>query len=849
MTAPAFVTSLSQFGDRVALVDDRGTQLRYAELAAQVESLAATLPEKRSLVMVEVASQIPSVVAYLAALKAGHAVIVAKPGDVASAGSIYQQFRPSVVHEAGKDGFRGLHDEDPEIHPDVAALYSTSGSTGSAKLVRLSAPNIQTNAESIATYLDIDESEITPTVLPLSYSYGASILSSHLLRGARLILTEYSVVDPEFVTLFEREKCTSLSGVPYTWELIEQVGLLDRDWPHLATLTQAGGKMPASRVLRLATWAKENHKRLFVMYGQTECTARMSYLPWEHTLEHSDCIGVAIPGGEFRLVDEDGESVEGTGQRGELVYSGPNVMMGYATTREELANPPGPQERPTGDLAERNEIGLYRIVGRISRFSKIMGLRISLDEIESMIANAGIEGASVAGNDDIVAIGLLAGDQDAGALETQIATDCGIPKDVVVVVDCGSNIPRLHNGKVDYQSLIAQAKEIAELRQSEVVGLREELAGLLGLPNLGDEDTFSGVGGDSLTYIQTSLSIEGRLGHLPEDWEHLPVRTLEAYESGADPGAGAGIDTGKTNRAVAIDVDVLLRAIAITFVVFNHSRPNGAPIAPGAMAALLMTAGLNLARFRADSLFQGEGFALIKSTFTRYMLPYLAILVAYLVAKQSFDLPSLLLVSSFFDPRAGTFLEPYWFIEVFFQITILLGVWFSVPFLRDKTEDYPLVLGAAAVAILGAMQLAANANAIELPPLLAWTGVFALGWCVHFADSRNEKIALSVAALALPWLVPRGMNSAVVLWLLISLPRVPLGSIVVKEFIGRIGAASFQIYIFHTIVVTALGMIPDMRGSTLYPILSVPISVALGLYLNALPSWQVALARLREVRG
>ncbi len=357
MTAPAFVTSLSQFGDRVALVDDRGTQLRYAELAAQVESLAATLPEKRSLVMVEVASQIPSVVAYLAALKAGHAVIVAKPGDVASAGSIYQQFRPSVVHEAGKDGFRGLHDDDPEIHPDVAALYSTSGSTGSAKLVRLSAQNIQTNAESIATYLDIDESEITPTVLPLSYSYGASILSSHLLRGARLILTQYSVVDPEFVTLFEREKCTSLSGVPYTWELIEQVGLLDRDWPHLATLTQAGGKMPASRVLRLATWAKENHKRLFVMYGQTECTARMSYLPWEHTLEHSDCIGVAIPGGEFRLVDEDGESVEGTGQRGELVYSGPNVMMGYATTREELANPPGAAgatyRRPRGAQRDR----------------------------------------------------------------------------------------------------------------------------------------------------------------------------------------------------------------------------------------------------------------------------------------------------------------------------------------------------------------------------------------------------------------------------------------------------------------------------------------------------------------
>ena len=267
MTTPILVASLAEFGDRVALVDDRGSRVTYADLAARVDALAESLGTGRKLVMVEVASTIPSVIAYLAALRSGHAVIVAKPGDVKEEGPIYERFRPSVVHEAGSEGFRVVHEDDILLDPNLKVLYSTSGSTGSAKLVRLSARNIDANAESIATYLEIDEREIAPTVLPLSYSYGASILSSHLLRGACIVLTEHSVVEPEFETLFGREKCTSLSGVPYTWELIEQVGLLTRDWPHLKTLTQAGGKMPASRVMRLATWARDQEARLFVMYG------------------------------------------------------------------------------------------------------------------------------------------------------------------------------------------------------------------------------------------------------------------------------------------------------------------------------------------------------------------------------------------------------------------------------------------------------------------------------------------------------------------------------------------------------------------------------------------------------
>lgn len=835
MSAPTFTTSLAEFGDRVALVDDRGTRLTYRQLADKVDAMAETLGARRRLLMVEVASTIPSVVAYLAALRSGHPVIVAKPGDVEGESGIFAEFRPSAVHVAGTEGFRVLHEDDPDLHPDLAALFSTSGSTGSAKLVRLSARNLDANAESIATYLEIDEHEITPTVLPLSYSYGASILSSHLLRGARIVLTEHSVVDPEFRTLLERERCTSLSGVPYTWELIEQVGLLDRPWPHLKTLTQAGGKMPAERVSRLAEWARDNGKRLIVMYGQTECTARMSYLPWEHTFDHADCIGVAIPGGEFRLVDEAGEVVEGVGEPGELVYRGPNVMLGYATTRDELALPSGPEERFTGDLAERNELGLYRIVGRLSRFSKIMGLRISLDEVESIVVRGGVDGPAVAGNDDLLAICVRAGSGEPAEIEGRVASACGVPPDAVVVVEVEDEIPRLHNGKVDYVSIIEQATAIAEAREGGGASLRAELASLLSLETLADSDSFSSLGGDSLTYIQASFAIERHLGHLPPQWEMLPVSALEAYQRGAAHAAVLSRDANARERRVAIDMDVLLRALAITAVVYNHSRPTGAVAIPGAMATLLLAVGQNLARFRSDSLFRGEGFDLVRSTFTRYMLPYLGILALYLVWKQQLDVPSLLLVSTFFETRAGTFLEPFWFIEVFFHVMIVLAITFAIPPLRSRIAAHPLAWGASAVAVLGAFHLAANQTGHPLPPLLLWSGLVALGWCVHFAESTRERILLSLAAVTLPWIVPRGYAVAVVLVVVTWVPRVPVFFEGLKQFVGRVGAASFQIYILHAVVLTVMGMVAGVRGTWIFPTLGIPISLAAGIALSLLP--------------
>ena len=201
-------------------------------------------------------------------------------------------------------------------------------------------------------------------------------------------------------------RVTALAGVPYTYELFDRCGFMDKPLPALRTLTQAGGRLPAESVRRYADWAAARGVAFFVMYGQTEATARMAYLPPDRLAAHPDCIGVAIPGGSFSLIDGDGSEIAAAGTPGELVYRGPNVMMGYAADAADLARGAEVEALATGDIAERTADGLYRIVGRTSRFCKPFGLRISLDEVEAALRRHGWRGVA-AGDDSLIAIDTL----------------------------------------------------------------------------------------------------------------------------------------------------------------------------------------------------------------------------------------------------------------------------------------------------------------------------------------------------------------------------------------------------------------------------------------------------------
>jgi len=272
------------------------------------------------------------------------------------------------------------------VHDSLALLLTTSGSTGSPKLVRLSYENIQANAESIAAYLQLSADERPITSLPMHYSYGLSVINSHFISGATILLTDKSIAQKEFWEFAREQKATSMAGVPYTYEMLKRLRFFRMSLPDMKVLTQAGGKLSSNLVQEYVDNAKLSDKKFVVMYGQTEATARMSYLPFESASDKAGSIGMAIPGGTFKLIDDSGCEITESDKDGELIYSGRNVSLGYADCKEDLIK--GDENNGklyTGDIARRDADGFYYITGRKKRFVKVYGNRVNLDAAEQIV--------------------------------------------------------------------------------------------------------------------------------------------------------------------------------------------------------------------------------------------------------------------------------------------------------------------------------------------------------------------------------------------------------------------------------------------------------------------------------
>jgi acyl-CoA synthetase (AMP-forming)/AMP-acid ligase II len=267
------------------------------------------------------------------------------------------------------------------LNDDLALLLTTSGSTGSPKLVRQTYKNIQANAQAIAQYLAISRDERPITTLPMNYTYGLSIINSHLLAGATILLTSKTFIEKGFWRFFKEQKATSFGGVPYTYEMLKKLRLFNMDLPSLKTMTQAGGKLTPELTGEFAEFAAKN---LSPNYALSKCGS----------------IGLPIPGGEFYLIDDNGNIINTPGTVGELVYKGPNVTMGYAECGADLAK--GDEwggVLVTGDMAKRDGDGFYYITGRKKRFIKLYGNRINLDEAERLIKTV-VPDCACAGCDD-----------------------------------------------------------------------------------------------------------------------------------------------------------------------------------------------------------------------------------------------------------------------------------------------------------------------------------------------------------------------------------------------------------------------------------------------------------------
>ncbi|MBG6224308.1 acyl-CoA synthetase (AMP-forming)/AMP-acid ligase II/fucose 4-O-acetylase-like acetyltransferase [Arthrobacter sp. CAN_A2] len=797
----ATFTDLVRHGDRPAILTADGV-LSYRELAARVDEVVRRLGSERRLILLAARNDPETLVAYLAAITAGHPLLLVPADKPAAVESLVTAYEPDVViRTAG--GSLDVAERWPgtrhELHPDLALLVSTSGSTGSPKLVRLSRTNLEENARSIAEYLGIGPDDRAATTLPFSYCYGLSVINSHLARGAGLVLTDLSVVDPCFWDVFRERGATSFAAVPYSFDLLDRVGFADMDLPSLRYITQAGGRLAPEKV---RFWAETGQRRgwdLFVMYGATEATARMAYLPPDLAAEHPGTIGVPIPGGSLRIDPVDGLP------HGELVYSGPNVMLGYAETPEDLALGREVHELRTGDLALQHPNGLYEVVGRRSRFVKIAGLRVDLGQVERILADLGAV-AAVAGSDDDGLVIAVEGEHDGSMLAKVLAVDLGLPR-AAIGLHLVERLPRLGTGKIDYPAVRELAAPKAAPAPAERPG-REGLADVprifaecLDRPDVKDTDTFVTLDGDSLSYVALSVRLEAALGPLPADWHLLPVREL------------AGRSKPRRRRIVSfLEPSIVLRAVATVCIVAAHVELFTFHTAH----LLFVIAGFNFARFQLTGTRSARLRRQARSL-ARIVVPSVAFIAVAYVLTDDYSVANIFLLNGMVGPQEVTSEWHFWFVEMLVYVLVAVMALLALPWL-DRLErrlPFAFALGLLAVTLLSRYDIVDPGLPKPLP--VFW--LFMLGWAVARADDTRRRLLVSVlAALTVPGSFDDPLREATIvvgLLLITWVPALPVPS-VLRRVTGWLAAASLYIYLTHWLVYPVLmpfGQVVAVVGS------------------------------------
>ena len=462
---------LKAYSDNTAVCDDRGSSLTYGQLESACGALSRAAG-RRCLVFCLCENAPGSLIGYVAFLQARIVpVMLRRSLDGELLAALIREYRPAYIWlpeedtkklpvykqfraAGGSFGYVLLETgfEDIPLHEDLALLLTTSGSTGSPKFVRQSYDNIRANTESIIEYLHLNDRERAITTLPMNYTYGLSIINTHLAVGARLLLTDSPLIQRGFWDLFREQEATSFGGVPYTYEMLKRLRFFRMTLPSLRTMTQAGGRLSPELHQEFAAFARDTGREFFVMYGQCEATARMAYLPPAQSLRRIGSVGIPIPGGRFELIDSDGRLITAPDTTGELVYYGRNVTPGYAACAADLALGDERGGRLlTGDMAKRDEDGFFYIVGRKKRFLKIFGNRVNLDDAERLVSSEFSVDAVCGGRDDCLYIFVTSAEL-AEPARRWLAGKTGLPPSAVRAAVI-PEIPHNESGKISYQEL------------------------------------------------------------------------------------------------------------------------------------------------------------------------------------------------------------------------------------------------------------------------------------------------------------------------------------------------------------------------------------------------------------
>lgn len=413
--------------DDVAVIDG-AAERTYAELRAAASRIAAELLalglEPGSRIGLLGVNSFFWVAGYLAAMKLGIVVPLSDklgPQELASQVEFVgcsavladrRQLRrlpdpfgdlPVITDETLSDGSATAW---PEVSPGEshdAAWMFTSGTTSRPKVVRLTHANLIANTTSIISYLELDPTDRVLVVLPFHYVFGASLLHTHLAVGGSVVICNTFTFPETALDLIEKHQCTGLAGVPSSYQLLLKASSYrSRKLTSLRKVQQAGGRL-APELIRMLVAAQPTSS-VYVMYGQTEATARLSCLPPGLLESKLGSIGRGIPGVELRVEGPDGAPVT-PGEQGEIVAAGANISPGYFGDEQATAEKFRDGRLRTGDLATVDEDGFIFIVGRSGDFIKSWGYRISPQQVEeTALLHAHVAGA--------VAVGLP--DEEAG---------------------------------------------------------------------------------------------------------------------------------------------------------------------------------------------------------------------------------------------------------------------------------------------------------------------------------------------------------------------------------------------------------------------------------------------------
>lgn len=404
----------------VAALDDSGASVTYGDICSFVDIFKEYVP-RRTLVFLMATNCIGSLLGYTSCLS-NHIVPLVlsaftekglyehlrdlyRPEYLWIPSEMQTDFGDNLIFSAHGYSLVSTGLVSPRLYEDLALLLPTSGSTGSPKLVRHSYRNIEANAENVSKFFEITPQYRAMAILPMHYTMGLSVISSHLYKGATILLCSKSMLDKGFWSMLKEGRVTILTGVPYSFEILNKMRFFRMDLPDLQIITQGGGKMSDELFMTCADYAEKTGKKFIATYGQTEGTARMAYLPAELAKAKVGSIGIAEPGGRLSIIDDAGnETFEGEAT-GEMIYRGENVTLGYASCAEDLMK--GDENHGilhTGDIVRRDSDGCYFVIGRLKRFLKIFGLRIGLDEVEHIIKSTFDTDCLCSGTDDMLTV-------------------------------------------------------------------------------------------------------------------------------------------------------------------------------------------------------------------------------------------------------------------------------------------------------------------------------------------------------------------------------------------------------------------------------------------------------------